>query len=247
MEEFYIESGGLKLHAKLQMPDGSEKCPLAIVIHGLTGHMEEKQIITAADAFCECGLASLRVEMYGHGKSGGLFEDHTMFHWTVNLFDVIRYVKTLDFVTDIYLCGHSQGGLLAIMAGGLMPDVFKAIIPLSPATMIPEMIRKGRFFDERIDFNNMKDHYDFFGHHLGSDYMRVARMINVDDYIRIYDKPVFIVHGDQDEAVPLSCGRLAVEKYLSGRLAIIEGADHEYTDHTAQLKTVLKEFMNGIL
>ena len=38
-KEFYIDDDGIKLHAKLDMPVGfevGEKCPLAIVIHGLT-------------------------------------------------------------------------------------------------------------------------------------------------------------------------------------------------------------------
>ena len=41
MKEFYITDDGIKLHAKLDMPENyaeGTKCPLAIVIHGLTGH-----------------------------------------------------------------------------------------------------------------------------------------------------------------------------------------------------------------
>ena len=47
MKEFYIDSDGIKLHAKLDRPDESVKGPLCILIHGFTGHMEEDHIIAA--------------------------------------------------------------------------------------------------------------------------------------------------------------------------------------------------------
>ena len=44
MKEFYITDDGIQLHAKLDMPEEKEKCPLVIVFHGLTGNMEERHI-----------------------------------------------------------------------------------------------------------------------------------------------------------------------------------------------------------
>ena len=39
MKEFYINSDGTRLHAKLDRPEGAEKGPLCILIHGFTGHI----------------------------------------------------------------------------------------------------------------------------------------------------------------------------------------------------------------
>ena len=50
MEEFYIDSDGTKLHAKLDRPEGFTRGPLCILIHGFTGHMEEDHIIAAQKA-----------------------------------------------------------------------------------------------------------------------------------------------------------------------------------------------------
>ena len=111
MQEFFIDSDGIAIHAKLEMPKGApERCPLCIVQHGLTGHMEEEHILAVSAALRETGVATLRVEMYGHGKSGGSFGRHTLLKWVDNMLDVIDYAKALPFVTDLYLCGHSQGG-----------------------------------------------------------------------------------------------------------------------------------------
>nr|MCR5283396.1 lysophospholipase [Lachnospiraceae bacterium] len=79
MEEFYINSDGIRLHAKLDRPENVQVGPLCILIHGFTGHMEEDHIISAQKAMNEAGVFVLRVEMYGHGKSEGEFKDHTLY------------------------------------------------------------------------------------------------------------------------------------------------------------------------
>ena len=81
MKEFYIDDDGVKLHAKLEMPEGKDRCPLVIVVHGFTGDMEEEHIIETAKAATSVGYAALRIEMYGHGKSGGTFFEHTLYKW----------------------------------------------------------------------------------------------------------------------------------------------------------------------
>ena len=62
-EEFYIDSDGIRLHAKLDRPRGSGKGPLCFLVHGFTGHMEEEHIIAARDALLECNIAVLRKQL----------------------------------------------------------------------------------------------------------------------------------------------------------------------------------------
>ena len=106
-EEFYISCDGIRLHCKLDRPvpagSGGDlrlggdlhpgKIPLVLVIPGLTGHMEEPHIVAVAEALAQNGYASLRVELYGHGKSEGAFHDHTLFHWAIELMAVIDYAR----------------------------------------------------------------------------------------------------------------------------------------------------------
>ena len=204
MKEFYINSDGIRLHAKLEMPENfNGKCPLAIIIHGLTGHMEEEHIVGVAKVMNEVGIAALRVEMYGHGKSEGKFEEHTLLKWINNALDVVDYAKKLYFVTDLYICGHSQGGLLTMIIGGLRNDDFKAIIPMSPAVVILDAARKGIFFGVSFDPQHIPDELDAILYKINGNYFRTAQMININELIDRYSGPVFIVHGDRDEAVPL--------------------------------------------
>ena len=109
--EFYFPSGGIRLHCKLDLPgdEAGSRFPLVLVIPGLTGHMEEPHITAIADALPLSGYACLRAELYGHGMSGGSFHDHNLFLWALEIMDLIDYVRKMDSVSEIYLCGHSQG------------------------------------------------------------------------------------------------------------------------------------------
>ncbi|MBE5843872.1 MAG: alpha/beta hydrolase [Butyrivibrio sp.] len=242
MKEFYIDSDGTRLHAKLDRPEGAEKGPLCILIHGFTGHMEEDHIIAAQKAMNDMGISVLRVEMYGHGGSDGEFKNHTLYKWVTNALSVVKYAKTLDFVTDLYLCGHSQGGLLTMLIGGMCPDDFKAILPLSPAWMIPEVARKGSILGADFDPKHIPETVGSGDWEISGDYVRVAQTIHVEDEIERYEGRVFIVHGDEDEAVPYEYGVKASKLYKNAKFVTIHGDDHCYTRHLDEVVEAIKEF-----
>ena len=242
----YITDDGIRLNAAIDMPEGNaSKCPLVIIIHGFTGHMEERHILAVAKALNQVGCATLRVDMYGHGHSDGNFRDHTLFKWMTNAMTVIDYARTLDFVTDIYLCGHSQGGLTVMLAAALKHEFLKGIIPLSPATNIPEGARKGNLLGIPFDPNNIPEEYPLEGKGLvlGGNHVRVAQMINVDDYIARYNGPVLLVHGDADTSVPVSCSIEASKKYKNAELVLIPEDTHCYDYHLELVTDAVKNWM----
>lgn len=243
MQEFFIPSDGIKLHVKLEKPQNTEKCPLAIVIHGFTGHMEERHIVEVSQAMNEMGIATLRVEMYGHGKSEGRFEDHTLYKWVTGALAVVDYAKTLEFVDSLYLCGHSQGGLLTMLVAGMKRDDFKAIIPLAPAWMIPDGARQGNLVGQSFDPEHIPDIIEFGGLKLNGNYIRVAQTIHVEDEIQRYTGPVLIVQGDADEAVPLQYARRAAELYANAKLVIVPGDTHCYDYHLEMVTGAVRDFL----
>ena len=244
MKEFYIDDDGIRLHCKLDMPENKVRCPLVILFHGLTGHMEEEHIIAATETMNACGYAVLRTEQYGHGKSGGAFEDHTILKWINNAMRITEYAKSLDFVTDLYVSGHSQGGLLAIMTAGMRPDDFKGMIPLSPALNIPDLARQGNFLGMfAFDPDHIQDEFDLGDVKLKGDYFRAAQLIYPDDMIAKYKGPVLLIHGAADEAVPLSYSIDANEKFADSKLVIIQDSDHNYHGHLDEFCNALKGYL----
>ena len=244
----YIIDDGIKLDATIDMPQGNpKKCPLVIRIHGFTGNKEEEHLTAVSRMLNGIGLATLRVDMYGHGQSEGQFRDHTLFKWMNNAMAVIDYALTLDFVTDLYLCGHSQGGLTVILAAALKHDKIKGLIPMSPATMIPDCARKGDLLGIKFDPDNLPDEVPTYDEEknltLRSNYVRVAQTIHVEEAIDRYKGPVLLVHGDADETVPVQCSIDAAKQYNNAELVVIPGDDHCYHYHLDQVVEAVRAWM----
>ena len=240
----YIMDDGIRLNAKIDMPSGWQegtKVPLVIIIHGFTGHMEERHIIAAADALNQVGCATLRVDMYGHGHSDGEFSRHTLFKWLSNALTVIDYARSLEFVTELYLCGHSQGGLTVMLAGAMKHESISGLIPLSPAWMIPAEAREGVLLGERFDPDRIPETLAPWG--LGGNYVRVAQTIRVEPAIDRYQGPVLIVHGTGDETVPVEYAVRAAERYRRGELVLIPGDTHCYDFHLEQVTDAVRGWL----
>ena len=243
----FIQDDGIRLNAVLDMPEGwqpGQKCPLAVVIHGFTGHIEEPHILAVSRAINAVGFATLRADMYGHGHSDGEFRKHTLYKWLTNALTVIDYARGLDFATDLFLCGHSQGGLLVMLAAAMKRDVVKGLIALSPACMIPEIARQGELLGERFDPDHIPEVlHGWNGLELDGNYARVAQTIHVEEAIDRYPGPVLVVHGDEDEAVPVAYGVRAAKAYANGKLALIPGDDHCYDRHLDQVVSAVQEWL----
>ncbi|MBQ4416363.1 MAG: alpha/beta fold hydrolase [Butyrivibrio sp.] len=240
-----LTDDGINLHTRLDIPHSHNgKCPLVIVIHGFTGHMEERHITTTAETFNDLGYATLRVDMYGHGRSGGQFRNHTLFKWMTNAMTVIDYARTLDFVTELYLCGHSQGGLTVMLAAALKQDVIRGIIPMSPAVTIPEDARRGNVLGLEFDPDHIPEEVSFpNGFVLSGNHIRVSQMIRVEDAIDRYTGPVLLIHGEMDETIPVQASVDAAERYQNAQLVIIPGETHCYDCHLDEVQAAIRQWM----
>ena len=110
--------------------------------------------------------------------------------------------------------------------------------------MIPEYARKGELLGQRFDPDHIPDTLGAWDdRQLDGNYARVAQTIRVEDAIGRYDGPVLVVHGDQDEAVPVEYGIRAAELYKNAKLVLIEGDDHCYNAHLEQVTDAVKAWM----
>lgn len=122
----------------LTIPNGKKKYPLAILISG-TGQQDRnyvyggRQFFTVlADYLARHGIASLRVDDRGIGKTTGDFETSTTGDFANDVDDQIAYLKSDKNIdaSKIGLIGHSEGGMIASIVSSRNKNV-KFMISMS--------------------------------------------------------------------------------------------------------------------
>lgn len=243
-KELYIDCDGNKVHAKIDFPAGQqEKMPMVVLIPGFTGFIEEPHIVGITRAINKIGFAVLRVELFGHGKSDGKFVDHNVLIWMSQAARVIDYARRLPFVSSLYLAGHSQGGLTAVLAAGIMEEFVKGMIALSPGMSIPEDIKSGHILGTTFDPDHIPEYLNGDWWELSGHYIRTIRFLPIKETIAAYRKPVLVIHGTADGAVPAEAGRRLADEYADARFVAIEGDDHCYNYHIDKVEEAVQEFL----
>ena len=225
--EWFIEDGGIPLHLKLSRPDDKDSGKLVLVFHGFTGHMEEPHLVALTEKLVGSGYSVLRADLYGHGESGGEFKDHTILKWLENAEAVTACAEQLDGVSELYLCGHSQGGLMALLFAAENPGRFNGIILLAPGISIPDDVRRGNFLGETFDPENIPDEITTWeGLTIKGEYLRT--MMDVDPYAvaRCILTPTLVIHGSEDEVIPVDYAHRLVKELPAGESCIIPLGDH---------------------
>ena len=155
-----IQRDGLTLRGDLLRPD-KEKSPAAIIFHGLMsnrGVADGHLFADIADGLLKKGIAVVKFDFNGHGESDGDFYDMNVFSELLDAAKIIQYVSKLDFVTDIYIVGHSQGALVGGMLSGYYREYVTRLVMLAPAATIKDDALTGSCFGIPYDVNNMPDY-----------------------------------------------------------------------------------------
>ena len=240
----FITDDGIQLHIEIERPEQTGPLPMVILSHGFTGHMEEPHILGIRDTILSSGYAVLRCELYGHGQSGGEFRSHNLFKWLNNLMTIIDYAVNLPDVSDLYLAGHSQGGLAVMLAAAMKQDVIKGLIPLSPAVMIPEDAREGNLLGIPFDPLHVPGEFEIEGEGpLSGNYTRAAQTIYAERIYPCYKGPVLMIHADADETVPYEVAETAAGNYENCRLVKIPGDTHCYDCHLDLVQQAIGEWL----
>ena len=247
MEQIRLYDDGILLNAKLCRPDsGAARFPVVVYLHGVTGDMEERQNVAVCRAMNRVGFGTLRLDLYGHGTSGGEFRNHTLWKWISNALTAIQYTLSLPEVTQVWLAGHSQGGLTAMLAGHMMRDRLAGLLLFSPAWMIPEAARRGNLLGIRFDPEHLPlDGAAGSNYPVGSNYIRVAQTIHAEDAIHGFRKPVFLIHGSADATGPIDWSEALSKMYRRCTYVRIPDETHCYDRHLDQVTEAVEGWLSG--
>lgn len=106
--------------------------------------MNHRPFAVIADYFSRRGIAVLRVDDRGMGKSTGNFTKATSADFANDVEAGINYLKTRTDVdsTQLGLLGHSEGGMIAPMVASRRPDVKFIILLAGPGVKITELMEQ---------------------------------------------------------------------------------------------------------
>ena len=167
------------LSAILQRPDTMQHgklYPMALILHGFASNKNDPIVSTISNKLLEQNCATMRFDFNGHGESEGDFSDMTVPNEIEDARCVLHYIQSLDYVQDIYIVGHSQGGVVASMLSGLEGNCrIQKLVLLAPAAVLRDDTIRGNTMGKSYDPVNPPAKVQIREHiYLGREYIKSA-------------------------------------------------------------------------
>ncbi len=229
----WIDGDHGRLAAIVQTPDGLSNFPLVIICHGFTAQKEHPLLTYLANYLEAEGIASIRFDFNGHGKSEGRFQDMTVLNEIEDAKKVYEYARDMRGVTGVSMAGHSQGGVVTSMvAGQLGAEEIQSIALMAPAAVLRDDAIRGNLFGVVFNsYDNIPEYVEVpGGHRVGREYIRTSRNLPIYETAANFEGPVFLIHGTNDIVVPYTYSLRYQEIYRGGaEIELLEGFDHSFT------------------
>ncbi|MDP0927981.1 alpha/beta hydrolase [Paracoccus onubensis] len=225
--------------ATLSMPEGEGPFPAVLLLHGLGADRHEigNIYVDSAEILAEKGIASLRFDFRGFGKSSGDTGAFTLDRQNEDALiglEALMSAKGVD-PERIGAVGFSFGGGAAIELAAARPETIKSVVVWSPvgdyvADMLDSLGQKA--FDRAAEegvvgldlgWRTMALKRDFFDSLFAHDLLEA---------LAAYPGPFMMINGEDDfyrqYATPMMEAAAGTDK----KALVIEGADHIYHVYT---------------
>ena len=196
---------------------------IVVLGHGVTGNKDRPFIVALAEGLAAVGIPALRFSFSGNGASEGRFIDSTISK------EVDDLCVVLDRLNDYTICyvGHSMGGAVGVLRAS---EDSRIQLLVSLAGMVhTKAFAQREFGDVTPDEGFMWDEPDC---PLSQAYMDDLTQINtVVDRAPQITVPWLLVHGDEDDVVPIEDSHDILERVDGqAQLITLEGASHVFSD-----------------
>jgi alpha/beta superfamily hydrolase len=192
--------------------------------HGFESSKDGDKWIVLSPRFYEQGFASLRFNYRGCGegddKSEGDFEDTTLTERIKDYRAALDYLETTKVDQNrLGMIGSSFGGMIPLAARDTR---IKAMVILATPSRFPPLT------EEQNKTLGETGYFEFeSGRKVKPEFFNDFQQYNICEDVRQINCPILIIHGSQDELVPL---QNAVEIYENAnepkRLEMMEGGNH---------------------
>ena len=145
---FENKTAGITLAGTLTIPKKTGKFPAVVLITG-SGQQDRdetifnhKPFLVIADYLTRNGVAVLRYDDRGAGKSTGNFSSATTEDFATDALAAVQYLKSREEVDSkkIGLIGHSEGGMIAPMAAVNSSDISFIVLLAGPGVVGKDLL-----------------------------------------------------------------------------------------------------------
>ncbi|GAA5482888.1 alpha/beta hydrolase [Haloferula sargassicola] len=205
---------------------GTQEGKLVIIGHGVTANKDRPLLKAVADGLAARGWPCLRFSFSGNGKSEGDFRES---HITKEVEDLADVIAALPEDIELAYIGHSMGAAVGIMTAVEEPRI-KVLATLAGMVHTGEFVER-EFGDVTPDEGFMWDEKDC---PLSSEFVRDLELIG--DLLleaEQIEAPYLLIHGTDDDVVPLSDSEDAYEAAADPKLLVkVEGVGHMFSEET---------------
>lgn len=220
------------------------KCPVVILMHGFMSNKNLEPLKSISRVLEESGIATLRFDFDGHGRSDGRFSDMTVLKEIEDAKAVYEYVAGLGFAGKIALLGHSQGGVVAgMLAGQLGAEKVACVVQLSAAAVLRDDALNGVLMGKHYDPKNPPEFLRVLFHKVGRGYFQVAQALPIYEASAAYEGPVCLVHGKEDKIVPHSYSERYHSCYKNSELHLLDGENHVLGKRRKEVVAISSDFL----
>ncbi|MBW6513255.1 MAG: alpha/beta fold hydrolase [Candidatus Syntrophosphaera sp.] len=211
--QFTNPEAGIKLSATLTLPDKKGKHPAVILISGsgpqdrneeLMGH---KPFLVIADHLTRAGIAVLRYDDRGFAASEGDFASATTLDFASDAASAVRYLQSRPEIGRIGLAGHSEGGLIAPLVAGEIPELDFIVLLAGPGLRGDRLLLLQEELIWRVD---------------EPDEAKIERSLNINRNIF-----AMIMKEQDPEALTAQIREFLVQSVADGQVDIPEGYSEE--------------------
>lgn len=220
---------GYNISCHFSIPAGADH--IVIALHGFCGDMESSCIGLLEQNINKMGLGLVRFDWPAHGVSEATGKQLTVSNCLRDLDTVIHKVISDYPEAKLSVFATSFGGYIALLYYSNHRDIFNQVILRSPAIRMYDILT-GTLLDDSLK-QELKAKRCFT---CGFERMMTVPLVFVNE---LREKDVFagyenrklpdvtIIHGDQDDVVPLT-DSADFARIHGCRLHVVKGADHRY-------------------
>jgi hypothetical protein len=242
---FKLKQNDHTIFGWIKKPDKSvcRKVPLAVFMHGVTLDKDSMPLMELTGHLVPSDIAVLSFDFYGHGQTGGVWDNMSVSKWIEDAEAILDYVQGLSFISEVFVVGHSQGGLTASIVAGKHPEQVKAMALYAPAAVIEDIGKTGDLPGHAFNPRNIPERVPFFAGYLSRNYFRSAQKLHVYETAEKFDGPVCILQGTSDQLVPITYAWKYHHVYARSRLFIFDKEDHMFHKNREKAAEVVTDFL----